>query len=505
MSKSFFIGVGGTGSRCLESLVHFCAAGLGPETLNIGIVDQDQSNGNVARARQLVDLYSRSRSFFRQPAKNNLASDHDFLKTDIQTPQGDTVWCPLPNTASSLRKVFNYSILKPDLKGLFDCLYSPAELDLHLEEGFRGKPHIGAAAILANMNMADGFWRSIASAINTARGGDDVNIFLAGSIFGGMGASGFPTIVRKLRRILDEEGLSSGIKIGGALFLPYFNFPPPGLSDDKDVAYSEAFLEQTQGALHYYHGILETQPDLFDALYLVGWDPLISLDNHQKGGAPQVNPPMVPELYGCFAALDFFKATEKNNGKIFHIGRSDDQEFNWSDFPPITDDVNDTKTKLGKLLRFSFAYKHIYRPSLDRNSYKKYQNEAWFRRMISGEDIDLNHDNSQNGLDLLEDYAEELMHWTASLIYTSSKPGQPVFNLFSPEHFAFLDDDEMGSQIELFPFITQKQRSGFSDLLKGQTSRPLHRVYEELTYTNIKKEHTGLSSFCGTLYDACEP
>ena len=102
---------------------------------------------------------------------------------------------------------------------------------------------------------------------------------------------------------------------------------------------------------------------------------------------------MVPELYGCFAALDFFKSAEKNNGKIFHIGRSDDQEFNWSDFPPITDDVNDTKTKLGKLLRFSFAYKHVYRPSLDRNSYKKYQNETWFRRMISGEDIDLNHDN----------------------------------------------------------------------------------------------------------------
>ena len=84
MAKSFFIGVGGTGSRCLESLVHFCAAGLGPETLNIGIVDQDQSNGNVARARQLVELYSRSRAFFRQPAKNNLTDDHHFLKTDIE-------------------------------------------------------------------------------------------------------------------------------------------------------------------------------------------------------------------------------------------------------------------------------------------------------------------------------------------------------------------------------------------------------------------------------------
>jgi hypothetical protein len=504
MAKSFFIGVGGTGSRCLESLVHFCAAGLGPETLNIGIVDQDQSNGNVARARQLVELYSRSRAFFRQPAKNNLTDDHHFLKTDIQTPHGDTVWCPLPNTASSLRKVFNYSILKPDLKGLLDCLYTPTELDLHLEEGFRGKPHIGAAAILANMTMDDGFWRSISSAINTARGGDDVNIFLAGSIFGGMGASGFPTIVRKLRRVLDEQGFSSGVKIGGALFLPYFNFPPPGPNDDKDVAYSEAFLEQTQGALHYYHSVLETQPDLFDALYLVGWDPLIRLDNHQKGGAPQVNPPMVPELYGSFAAVDFFNQNKQKVGKIFHIGRSDEGVFGWNDFPSITEDSNDTKSQLGNLLRFAFAYKHVYRSSLDRNLHTKYKSESWYRKLIINQGVDLNSDNMQNGLDLLEDYANDIMYWAASLIYSSSKPGQPEFNLFNPEFFAYQDPDDPIEQTYLDSVITTQQQKGFADLLKGQKSSPLHRVYEELTYTDIKN-HSGLSAFCGTLFDACKP
>lgn len=505
MSNSFFIGVGGTGSRCLESLVHFCAAGLGPERLGFGIVDQDQSNGNVARTRRLVDLYTRSRNYYRQPARNNLSRDHNFLKTEVYTPQGDAVWCPIPNTASSLRKVFNYSILKPQLRGVFDCLYSPDELDIYLDEGFRGKPHIGAAAILSNMNMGEGFWNSISSAINEARGGGELNIFLAGSIFGGMGASGFPTIVRKLRRILKDEGFSSGVKIGGALFLPYFSFPPPGSGDDTDVAYSEAFLEQTQGALNYYHNILEAQPDLFDALYVVGWDPLIVLDHHRKGGETQANPPMLPELYGCFAALDFFAGRSNGAGKMYHIGRNSDQELNWADFPPISDDPNETKTKLGNLLRFAFSFKHIYRPSLERNRFQGFADEAWFSRMITEREIDLNDDDIEAGLDLLESYCEDVLRWSASIIYSSSQPGQPIPNLFAPENYAFSDEDNPLAELELLTVLTPQNRKGFADLLVGQKSRPLHKVFEELSYAKLNSEHTGLSMLCGTLYDACRP
>jgi hypothetical protein len=126
--------------------------------------------------------------------------------------------------------------------------------------------------------------------------------------------------------------------------------------------------------------------------------------------------------------------------------------------------------------------------------------------LIRAEDIDLNDDGIQNGLELLEDYAEDMMHWSASLIYTSSRPGQPVFNLFNPEFYAIpRDENDPSSQIELETYLRPSQRKGFSDLLKGQKSKPLHRVYEELTYADINEGHSGLSSFCGTLYDACTP
>ena len=37
------------------------------------------------------------------------------------------------------------------------------------------------------------------------RGGEEVRIFIIGSIFGGTGASGFPNIARKIRAIQEEK------------------------------------------------------------------------------------------------------------------------------------------------------------------------------------------------------------------------------------------------------------------------------------------------------------
>ena len=49
--KNFIIGIGGTGAKCLEHLLHSCAAGLGPKNLWAGMVDQDEANGNVSRTK----------------------------------------------------------------------------------------------------------------------------------------------------------------------------------------------------------------------------------------------------------------------------------------------------------------------------------------------------------------------------------------------------------------------------------------------------------------------
>ena len=62
MALNLLIGVGGTGAKVVEAALVAFLAGLGPPAVTVGFVDQDESNGNVDRTR---DLLARSAAFRR--------------------------------------------------------------------------------------------------------------------------------------------------------------------------------------------------------------------------------------------------------------------------------------------------------------------------------------------------------------------------------------------------------------------------------------------------------
>jgi hypothetical protein len=77
------------------------------------------------------------------------------------------------------------------------------------------------------------------------------------------------------------------VAIGGGLVLPYFYFPAPPRQDRDLLPDSAAFLEQTQGALGYYHRLFAEEA-LFDNLYAIGWQPLLEIKAYKEGqGAAQ--------------------------------------------------------------------------------------------------------------------------------------------------------------------------------------------------------------------------
>ena len=45
--KNFIIGIGGTGAKCLEHLLHCCTAGLGPEQLWAGMIAYHGASGSI--------------------------------------------------------------------------------------------------------------------------------------------------------------------------------------------------------------------------------------------------------------------------------------------------------------------------------------------------------------------------------------------------------------------------------------------------------------------------
>ena len=53
----YLIGIGGSGAKCVESVVHLASVGLfSQEPIKVLFVDADESNGNVERARNSLNI-----------------------------------------------------------------------------------------------------------------------------------------------------------------------------------------------------------------------------------------------------------------------------------------------------------------------------------------------------------------------------------------------------------------------------------------------------------------
>ena len=111
--------------------MHCCSAGLGPDNLWAGMVDQDEANGNVSRTKILLSKYE-FKKHLRDENKHDLSSEIIYLKPIFQLC--DSVWLPLKGADPTLEQVINYNVLKPEVKGLIDCLYDPEEKMQNLSE-----------------------------------------------------------------------------------------------------------------------------------------------------------------------------------------------------------------------------------------------------------------------------------------------------------------------------------------------------------------------------------
>jgi hypothetical protein len=496
MAKNFLIGIGGTGAKCIESFLHVAASGAGPDDTWVGLIDQDQSNGNVSRTRQLLSTYTQLRTRMRDSAISQLADGNDFLRTNIELPS-ESLWCPLDKANLSLRAMFNYDMLRPELKALMDALYDPAsEQNMPLEMGFRGRPAIGAPVILSQAESGHPFWEGLLDSVRQMGGGGlEVRIFLVGSIFGGTGAAGFPNVARAIRAKLKKAGIERGVSIGGAMMLPYFSFPVG--EEDGVFALSDVFLEQAQGALHYYERLFEREP-VFDSVYLLGWRPLIPLRAFHPGKNDQRNPPLVPELYAALAAVHFLLNGAGNERAVLQVGRRDTGSVGWADLPRVRDN-QPVENCLGRLLRFAWTYHYLYHPALLDNP-RAIHREAWYRRMVRGREVDLADGETRKALEQLDGFCVSVLEWMANLSFASTSNDLSV-KLARIERYADFGVDPLAPAV-LRP-VSRRDRHSFSDLIIDRPSSNLSRVFEHMTYASVPESSHGLGAVVGGLFDAC--
>ncbi|MBR1737759.1 MAG: hypothetical protein IJ736_12205, partial [Firmicutes bacterium] len=180
--------------------------------------------------------------------------------------------------------------------------------------------------------------------------GDD-KVFIIGSVFGGTGASGIPTIASIIRNTKGTEDMV----IGTVFVMPYFN-PGAAETDGSDSINSingEAFNPKLRSAMMFYKDQVFTDKDkpVFNVVYMLGSNEEMIVPN-MTSGPEQRNKGSYMEILSAAFIMDFLALDDFSfKVRFFNEEMSDVERLELKD--------SDGKTvfdKLAEYLVFSIMY-----------------------------------------------------------------------------------------------------------------------------------------------------
>jgi hypothetical protein len=380
MKKIYAIGIGGSGAKCVESLLFLHSLGLLGETrLGTLLVDADAANGNGQRTGIVLKTVAQCQSAFQQ-------GKTPFMRYPLQDYE---TWNPLGDAthASNLGSIFNKQALgakAPALAKVMDVLYAPAEQSADLGVGFRGRPPIGSAVMSRldweGLNRAQGGqWQKLLdNLLLEVNSPGPVAVHLFGSVFGGTGASGAPTLASLIDRKLREEDCRGQVRLNASLLLPYFGFERPEDGDQTVFAETRFFALNTQAALQYF---AEQAEGILDNVYLLGHQ---DKENYPSftGGAQQQNWAHFVELYSALA-VNHGAEQKAPTTQVFYISRGRFDRLTWSDLPQ----GETVKLSLAKGVRFAYAWRYNFSLELAEarrlGGKRFFKGAPWFRHFFT--------------------------------------------------------------------------------------------------------------------------
>ncbi len=397
------IGIGGTGAKVVEALAHVLAAGVTEETVNILLVDPDVANGSLERCTQTLQVYRDARELTQM-------GEVGFLKAPVETTN-PKVWSPFTDDAQpTFQRLFNYDSMGTVAAGLLDVLYTQSEKTADLRKGFLGRPSIGATVMAEALDLEqDEPWKTWCGRMRNDR---QAKIFIVGSVFGGTGAAGLPTFARLLADFLrDRAGM---YRLGCALMLPYFSFPPN--ADPAQLqAKADEFILRSQAALNYYYQKLRQETgETYQAVYLLGSEDQPPVGKNSLGAREQRNPPHYLELYAALAMMDFFNQPINADPHTHTIACENASQLTWASLPA----VNQFEAKFANLARFAYAYWGYFYPRLKAQiaGSRELDRVTWYINFFTKEDlIGKRTAETEAVLDRVADYCKFFLLWLADL------------------------------------------------------------------------------------------
>jgi hypothetical protein len=500
--SNYFIGIGGTGAKCVEALVHLSAAGLMPKgDLYVLFVDPDKANGSLGNAQVVLNQYRncQTTNFGTIKIKGGENFKPDLFKTNITTSEPN-VWTPFKDkTDPKLEDEFQYNVLRqsnPDVANLFDVFYSKKERETNLSKGFRGHPSIGAAVFANTIEFEDSEpWSSFRHKIERdSTQGEESKIFLCGSIFGGTGASGLPTIARLIKNeIANLE--NTKVKLGASLILPYFSFTFPSTDRKSEMlADSNWFIPNSKSALKYYHQKKYAQ-DIFETMYVIGDESQSEVKKASVGGNDQQNDPHFIELYSALGAIDFFGTSAKDG--VMLVSRERNEYLQWEDLPHSS--KKELKTKLELLTKFAIAFNYFYEPALQNITPKNKYQFPWYIDLVERNKINIKDTDTTSLISELKNYCENFLRWIACIHCTASNE---QIKLFQWTSFAEFNKEDL--QITLKAKFDNEKFIDISNIAEEDNSENgFNKVWKNMCIARTNKDASGLGTFIRALFDSC--
>lgn len=383
MAKQYFVmGIGGTGMRCIESLIHLCAMGMFDDTeIHLLALDTDKNNGNFSRLKEVKEAYVNAKNLDKA---NRTPLTDTFFSADIKYYE----FSPDYEKKSTFNDVFNYRNTRnnnPEEADLADLVLTDNVESFNLRHGYRAQTHLGSmmmyhSIIGAARSRTDSELKQFLQVLIAAcNGGSDPKVFILGSVFGGTGASSIPIIPQAISEAASIMSNGAANILGRAFFAStlltaYFSFKAPSadeLKNQKVIATSDKFALNSQVAMMFYDDDT-TVKNTYQRFYMMGtdgqgWDPMVrekdKITETITGGENQKNDSHYIELLAASAALDFYHCDtahlkeNKSAGETDYVYRAVDGsgKLEFKDFVGNKDNYDkDFAKKFGMLIAFSF-------------------------------------------------------------------------------------------------------------------------------------------------------
>ncbi len=290
----YLVCLGGSGSKVLEAVTHMAAMGQWEnEELHLLLVDVDGGNGNYERAKNVAECYQSIQS---------LQPDYHLFRSPLHL----YCWSPaMPedNLSSLGAEVGNGALLGYHF-------FTKNERNMSVVDGFKGHPNLGVLFMQQILDSRKaGNDDALEQFVNAARDNQADRILLAGSCYGGTGASCIPIIGTYLRK-----QLGSGIALGLLAILPSFAFFKT--SKDPIDPRSEEFNHRVKTVLNTYieQKVLKyrtqqdgktVELDLYEKIYLIGSYKPSPFPQYAPGSSLQKNPATFFDWFACAAIKEY--------------------------------------------------------------------------------------------------------------------------------------------------------------------------------------------------------